>query len=235
MREIVLDTETTGLEPSQGHRVIEIGCLELKNRTPTGGRYHVYINPERDVPEEAQRITNLSTEFLRDKPVFADVADGFLGFVGDSPLVIHNAEFDLKFLNAELGRLKKPGIEASRATDTMLIARRRFPGAPASLDALCRRFGIDLEARKENGHGALLDAELLAQVYLELSGGRQPGLELVAQATASAAARGEVAHAPIPQRPRPLPSFLTGEERARHEAAVAALGANAIWLRQAEA
>jgi DNA polymerase III subunit epsilon len=228
MREIVLDTETTGLEPSQGHRIIEIGCLELRNRTPTGARYHAYINPERDVPEESQRITNLSTEFLLDKPVFADVVDGFLEFIGDSVLVIHNAEFDLKFLNAEFGRLKKPKIVSDRAVDTMLIARRRFPGAAASLDALCRRFDIALEDRKAKGHGALLDAELLAQVYLELSGGRQPGLELVAAGNGSSEHR-SVARQAVPPRPEPLPSRLSADEHARHDVAVAALGGSAIW------
>jgi DNA polymerase-3 subunit epsilon len=227
MREIVLDTETTGLEPAQGHRIIEIGCLELRNRTPTGGRYHAYINPERDVPEDAERITNLSTEFLRDKPLFADVAEGFLAFIADSALVIHNAEFDLKFLNAELSRLGKPAIRTERATDTVLIARRRFPGAPASLDALCRRFEISLDDRKEKGHGALLDAELLAEVYLELSGGRQPGLELVATAAQSSGRL--VAFKPVAPRPAPLAPRLSAEELARHEAAIASLGASAIW------
>lgn len=233
MREIVLDTETTGLEPSQGHRIIEIGCLELRNRTPTGAKYHAYINPERDVPEESTRITNLTTEFLLDKPVFADVAEGFLAFIDDSALVIHNAEFDLKFLNAELSRLKKPGIAAERAIDTMLIARRRFPGASASLDALCRRFDISLDDRKDKGHGALLDAALLAEVYLELSGGRQPGLELMASAQTSE--NRVLAFQPIPPRPAPLAARLSGEEIARHEAAIAALGASAIWRLQAEA
>ena len=232
MREIVLDTETTGLELSQGHRIIEIGCLELKNRTPTGARYHAYINPQRDVPEESQRITNLSTEFLRDKPLFADVVDGFLAFIGDSGLVIHNAEFDIKFLNAEFSRLGKPPIGIERATDTMLIARRRFPGAPASLDALCRRFDISLDDRKEKGHGALLDAALLAEVYLELSGGRQPGLELVA--TVQQTTDRLVAFKPVAPRPAPLTSRLSAEELARHEAAIAALGPQAIWKRQAE-
>jgi DNA polymerase III subunit epsilon len=233
MREIVLDTETTGLEPSQGHRVIEIGCLELRNRTPTGARYHAYINPQRDVPEESQRITNLSTAFLQDKPLFADVADGFLAFIGDSSLVIHNAEFDLKFLNSELSRLKKPLLTPARAIDTMLIARRRFPGASASLDALCRRFNISLDDRKEKGHGALLDAELLAEVYLELSGGRQPGLELVA--SAAGGDNRVVVFKPVVPRPVPLPPRVSAEELERHAAAIATLGASAIWGLQAEA
>lgn len=228
MREIVLDTETTGLEPAQGHRIIEIGCIELKNRTPTGARYHTYLNPERDVPEESRRITNLSTEFLLDKPLFADAVDAFLAFIGDDPLVIHNAEFDLKFLNAELARASKPKLNPDRAVDTMLMARRKFPGSPASLDALCKRFDIGLDERKAKGHGALLDVELLAQVYLELLGGRQPGLELVA-GDAAAGSAAKVAYARIPPRPQALASRLTAEELARHEAAIASLGAGAVW------
>jgi DNA polymerase-3 subunit epsilon len=228
MREVVLDTETTGLEPAQGHRVIEIGCLELKNRTPTGRRYHTYINPQRDVPEEARRISNLSTEFLVDKPLFADVANGFLDFIEDSTLVIHNAEFDLKFLNAELRRLEKPLLPSERAIDTMLMARRRFPGAPASLDALCRRFNIGLEEREEKGHGALLDAELLAEVYLELSGGRQPALELVA-VNSAIGNRAVVTHGLIAPRPGVLAPRLSEEELARHAAAIAMLGPAAVW------
>jgi len=228
MREVVLDTETTGLEPSQGHRVIEIGCVELKNRTPTGARYHAYVNPQRDVPEDARRISNLSTEFLVDKPLFADIVEGFLSFIGDSALVIHNAEFDLKFLNSELTRAGRPLLVAERAIDTMLMARRRFPGASASLDALCRRFDIALDERQAKGHGALLDAELLAEVYLELSGGRQPGLELVASSVA-AVSRMLTGQQPIAARPAPLPPRLSEDERARHAAVVAALGSAAIW------
>lgn len=231
MREIVLDTETTGLEPSQGHRVIEIGCLELSNRSPTGSRFHTYLNPQRDVPEEAQRITNLSTAFLRDKPLFADVVEQFLGFIGDSPLVIHNAEFDLKFLNSELAQAKRPGLERSRAVDTVLIARKKFPGSPASLDALCRRFGISLDERKSRGHGAMLDVELLAQVYQELMGGKQAGLELLADAGASAVQI--VRQLVTAARPRPLASRLTAEERARHDELIDRLGAHAVWKDQA--
>lgn len=171
MREIVLDTETTGLDPDQGHRVIEIGCVELMNCLPTGRVYHTYINPERDVPLEATAISGLKTEFLQDFPVFEKIVDEFLSFIGDDQLVIHNASFDLKFLNAELGRLAYSLIPVHRATDTLQIARTKFPGSPASLDALCRRFQIDLSGRTK--HGALLDSELLAQVYLELVGGRQ--------------------------------------------------------------
>lgn len=233
MREIALDTETTGLDPGQGHRIIEIGCIELRNRTPTGAKYHAYVNPERDVPEESRRITNLTTEFLLDKPLFADVAEGFLSFIGDSALVIHNAEFDLKFLNAELSRLKKPAIASTRAIDTMLIARRRFPGASASLDALCRRFDIALDDRKAKGHGALLDAALLAEIYLELSGGRQPGLELIANAGLTD--NRVVTFKPVVPRPAPLPPRLSAEDIERHAAAIATLGQSAIWNLQAEA
>lgn len=231
MREIVLDTETTGLEPSQGHRVIEIGCLELNNRSPTGSRFHTYLNPQRDVPEDAQRITNLSTTFLQDKPLFADVVEPFLGFIGDSPLVIHNAEFDLKFLNSELSLVKRPCLERSRAVDTVLIARRKFPGSPASLDALCRRFGISLDERRSRGHGAMLDVELLAQVYQELMGGKQAGLELLADAGASAIK--VVRQLVTAVRPRPLATRLTADERARHDALVDRLGAHAVWKDQA--
>ncbi len=227
MREIVLDTETTGLEPSQGHRIIEIGCLELNNRTPTGAKYHVYINPQRDVPEEAQKISNLSTEFLQDKPLFADVVDGFIEFIADSPLVIHNAEFDIKFLNSELTKAKRPILPLARAIDTVHIARKKFPGSPASLDALCRRFNISLDERKSKGHGAMLDVELLAQVYLELLGGKQPGLELVAKSTGTSGV--VLKRQPATPRPVSLPSRLSDDERSRHDALIASLGDKAIW------
>lgn len=227
MREIVLDTETTGLEPSQGHRIIEIGCLELNNRTPTGAKYHVYINPQRDVPEEAQKISNLSTEFLQDKPLFADVVDGFIEFIADSPLVIHNAEFDIKFLNSELTKAKRPTLPLARAIDTVHIARKKFPGSPASLDALCRRFNISLDERKSKGHGAMLDVELLAQVYLELLGGKQPGLELVAKSTGTSGV--VLKRQPAPPRPVALPSRLSDDERSRHDALIVSLGDKAIW------
>lgn len=186
MREIVLDTETTGLDPAAGHRVVEIGCVELENHVATGRHLQLFVNPERDMPEEAFKVHGLSAEFLADKPRFAEVAEEFLAFVRDDVLVIHNAEFDIKFLNAELGRLGHPPIPLERAVDTVKLARRRFPGAQASLDALCRRFEIDLSARSL--HGALLDCQLLAEVYLELRGGRQPGFVLDAAATAAAAA-----------------------------------------------
>jgi DNA polymerase-3 subunit epsilon len=227
MREIVLDTETTGLEPSQGHRIIEIGCLELNNRTPTGAKYHVYINPQRDVPEEAQKISNLSTEFLQDKPLFAEVVDGFIEFIADSPLVIHNAEFDIKFLNSELTKAKRSTLPLARAIDTVHIARKKFPGSPASLDALCRRFNISLDERKSKGHGAMLDVELLAQVYLELLGGKQPGLELVAKSTGTSGV--VLKRQPATPRPVALPSRLSDDERSRHDALIASLGDKAIW------
>ena len=227
MREIVLDTETTGLEPSQGHRIIEIGCLELNNRTPTGAKYHVYINPQRDVPEEAQKISILSTEFLQDKPLFAEVVDGFIEFIADSPLVIHNAEFDIKFLNSELNKAKRPTLPLARAIDTVHIARKKFPGSPASLDALCRRFNISLDERKSKGHGAMLDVELLAQVYLELLGGKQPGLELVAKSTGTSGV--VLKRQPATPRPVALPSRLSDDERSRHDALIASLGDKAIW------
>ena len=227
MREVVLDTETTGLEPSQGHRIIEIGCIELKNRTPTGRRYHTYVNPQRDVPLEAQRITNLATEFLRDKPLFADIAEGFTAFIEDSQLVIHNAEFDLKFLNHEFNRIERALLPLSRAVDTAQMARIRYPGSPASLDALCKRFNIGLDERQARGHGALLDAELLAQVYLELCGGRQPHLALIASLNAESLAN-LANHKPLPPRPQPLAPRITAEEIARHAAAIASLP-DAIW------
>jgi len=180
MREIVLDTETTGLDPSAGHRIVEIGCVELINHVPSGEVYHQYINPERDMPVEAERVHGLSEDFLSGHPVFADIAEGFVEFVGDAPLVIHNAAFDMGFINAELALIGFEQIDRKRAIDTVGMARRKFPGAQASLDALCRRFGIDLSERQM--HGALLDAQLLAAVYLELLGGRQHGMDLAADA-----------------------------------------------------
>lgn len=183
MREIVLDTETTGLNPRDGHRVIEIGCVELINHVPTGQVYHTYINPERDVPPDATAVSGITTEFLKPHPVFSTIAGMFLEFIGDSPLVIHNARFDIGFLNAELERLNKPLLEMSRAIDTVYLARKKFPGSPANLDALCRRFDIDLSVRDK--HGALLDAKLLAEVYLELRGGRQRSLTIEVNETAT--------------------------------------------------
>jgi len=224
MREIVLDTETTGLDPNAGHRVIEIGCIELVNHIPTGATYHQYVNPERAMPDEAFAVHGLSEAFLAQHPVFAAVAPAFLAFIGDARLVIHNAGFDLKFLNAELERLEHVSIPMTRAIDTVQMARQRFPGAQASLDALCRRFEIDNSSRDK--HGALLDAELLSLVYLELIGGRQPGLEL---ATESRATRSAAPAASRPLRPaRPHAPSL--EEEAAHAQLIAAL-ANPIWRR----
>jgi DNA polymerase-3 subunit epsilon len=181
MREIVLDTETTGLDPASGHRIVEIGCVELINHIRTGNYFHSYLNPERDMPREAENVHGLSSAFLADKPLFAMVAQSFLEFIGGDPLVIHNAGFDLKFLNAELDAVGLPLLDFERAIDTVFMARKKFPGQPASLDSLCKRFNIDLSARSK--HGALLDAELLAEVYLELRGGRQSVLGLVAETT----------------------------------------------------
>ncbi len=174
MREIVLDTETTGLSAEEGHRIVEIGALELVNMVATGRRLHLYINPERPVDPEAEKVHGLSDEFLSGKPVFEAISGEFLDFIGEDPLVIHNAPFDASFLNAELARLSLPALDHSRLVDTLIIARRKYPGAPASLDALCRRFGIDNSHR--DLHGALVDADLLAEVYIELKGGRQPNL-----------------------------------------------------------
>jgi DNA polymerase III subunit epsilon len=224
MREIVLDTETTGLDPNAGHRVVEIGCIELINHIPTGATYHQYVNPERAMPDEAFAVHGLSEAFLSQHPVFADVADAFLDFVGDAKLVIHNAVFDIRFLNAELERLDQPGLPLSRAIDTVQLARQRFPGAQASLDALCRRFEIDNSAR--NLHGALLDADLLSLVYLELIGGRQPGLEL---ATASRTARTQARAVERPLRPA-RPHAPTPEEEAAHAAMLEKMS-DPIWRR----
>ncbi|HEY8963337.1 MAG TPA: DNA polymerase III subunit epsilon [Alphaproteobacteria bacterium] len=178
MREIVLDTETTGMDPASGDRIVEIGCVELENHVPTGKHLHLYLNPERDVPAEAVAVHGLTAEFLAKHPTFAEVVDQFVNFIGDDMLIIHNADFDVKFLNAELRTLGFPSINMKRVTDTVMMARRKFPGSPANLDALCRRFNIDLSARTL--HGALLDSELLAEVYLELLGGRQHGMEFAA-------------------------------------------------------
>lgn len=227
MREIVLDTETTGLDPAEGHRVVEIGAVELHNHLCTGRHFHVYINPQRPMPQEAERIHGLGDAFLADKPVFAAIVEGFLDFIGDAPLVIHNAAFDMKMLNAELARLSRPRMPDDRAIDTVALARRKFPGAQASLDALCKRFGIDNGARTL--HGALLDSELLAEVYLELLGGRQQGFmleratEVAVQATPEAGAR--------QQRPRPLGPRLTPAEADAHAAFVDGLGEGALWRR----
>ena len=225
IREIILDTETTGLDPATGDRIVEIGAVELLNHLPTGRTFHVYINPERDMPKEAEAVHGLSSAFLSDKPVFAAIAQEFLDFIGDAALVIHNASFDMAFLNAELGFLRLGPIPPEQVIDTLHIARQKHPGSANSLDALCRRYGIDNSKRTK--HGALLDSELLAEVYLELIGGRQTALMLEATATKKAAT---VVAAQITfQRPAPLPSRLTEEERAAHAAFVAGLGEHALW------
>ncbi len=227
MREIVLDTETTGLDPVQGHRVVEIGALELVNHVPTGRTYHQYINPERDMPAEAYRVHGLSEDFLREKPVFKDVASAFLDFTGTAPFVIHNAEFDMRFLNWEFTQLDFPPFETGRAIDTLQIARKKYPGAPASLDALCKRFGIDNSDRTL--HGALLDSELLAEVYLQLIGGREPGLGLAGE-PGSAGSGDAIAALRHPPRPAPLQNLVTDAERAAHEAFVEEMaGADPVW------
>ncbi|MBV9550412.1 MAG: DNA polymerase III subunit epsilon [Alphaproteobacteria bacterium] len=225
MREIVFDTETTGFEPADGHRIVEIGLVELVDHFPTGNERQFYLNPEREVPIESQRIHGLSNEFLADKALFAHIADEFLAFIGDAPLVIHNAAFDIKFINAELVRINREPIPYHRAIDTIEIAKRKIPGVRYSLDELCKRFAIDLTARAK--HGALLDCQLTAQVYLELIGGRQRGFSLAPAEIAAAAPAGP---GPARQRPVPLPSRLTAEEAARHAAFIAKeLGDNPLW------
>ncbi len=226
MREIVLDTETTGLDPETGDRLVEIGAVELFNHMPTGRTFHQYINPQRAMSPEAFAIHGLGDDFLRDKPLFSTIVDDFIAFLDDAKLVIHNASFDMKFINAELGWVGRPAIPFDRAVDTLMIARQKFPGSPASLDALCRRFGIDNSSRTL--HGALLDSEILAEVYLELIGGRQPGLvlstvETVEETTAAAARLGP--------RPRPLPARLTEEEAVAHARLVEDLGDDPLWRR----
>src|SRR6478736_6239277 len=211
-REIVLDTETTGLSPVTGDRVVEIGCVELINHIPTGRHFHVYLNPERDMPEEAFRVHGLSNEFLADKPLFKAEADNFLEFIGDGTPVIHNAAFDMGFLNYELERIGKPSL-SNEVIDTVMVARERHPGARVSLDALCKHYGIDNS--KRTLHGALLDSEILADVYLELIGGRQVGLALVEE---TRSIRVEFKATPARPRPVPLPSRLSDAEREAHAA-----------------
>jgi len=223
MREIVFDTETTGLDPYQGDRLVEIGCVELLNGFPTGNSFHRYLNPEREMPDGAFKVHGLSTEFLRDKPVFADVCDEFLAFVGDAPLIAHNAMFDLGFINAELERCKKALLQRERLVDTLMLARRRYPAGPNSLDHLCMRFSIDASRRTK--HGALLDAELLAEVYVELTGKRQSSFGLI---DVQVGATQHVVLA-VRLRPAPLAPRVTEAERAAHRAFVATLGEKAIW------
>jgi DNA polymerase III subunit epsilon len=222
LREIVLDTETTGLSASGGDRLVEIGCVEMVNRFPTGRTYHAYVNPQRDVPEGAFAVHGLSTEFLSDKPLFSAVAEAFLDFVGDDTLVIHNADFDMGFINMELTRIGRAALGMERVVNTLTLARRKHPGVSNRLDDLCARYGIDNSKRTK--HGALLDAELLADVYAELVGGRQAALSLGADARA-AGRRGQGAA----KRPTPLPPRLTAEEIAAHAAFVEGLGPDAVW------
>ncbi|MEP3638679.1 MAG: DNA polymerase III subunit epsilon [Paracoccaceae bacterium] len=225
MREIVLDTETTGFDPESGDRIVEIGAVELDGHMPTGRTYHQYINPERSMPKEAFEVHGLGDDFLRDKPKFAAIGQEFLDFIGTAKLVIHNAAFDMKFLNAELGWMKLPLIPNDQAIDTLDIARKRFPGSPASLDALCRRFSIDNSSRTL--HGALLDSEILAEVYLELTGGRQPGLVL-STASQNQRADGVAEWKPKP-RATPLPKRISATEKAAHDEFVDKLGEAALW------
>ncbi|MBV9554048.1 MAG: DNA polymerase III subunit epsilon [Alphaproteobacteria bacterium] len=222
MREIVVDTETTGLDPALGHRIVEIAALELMHHVPTGRKFHCYVNPERDVPEDAYAVHGLSAEFLAGHPPIAAVIDDLLGFLGDAPVVIHNAEFDIAFLNAELALLGRPQL-SSRFIDTLSLARKRFPGSPASLDALCRRFAIDLTARDK--HGAVVDCGLLAAVYIELLGGRQPGLDFAPLETADLAL-GTGMHNRPPRPPRP--HAATPEELVAHQALLATI-VNPMW------
>jgi len=224
MREIVLDTETTGLDPLRGDRLVEIGCVEVFNRMPTGQSYHRYINPERDMPQEAFAVHGLSTEFLADKPLFAGIVDEFLAFIGESPLVIHNASFDISFINAELERLKRPAIPRERLVDTLLLARRKHPGVSNRLDDLCSRYAIDNSHRTK--HGALLDAELLAEVYIDLIGARQSSLILADTRRIELAGRLD---GPRRQRAVPLAPRVTDAEREAHRAFIATMGDKAIW------
>ncbi|HEY0852290.1 MAG TPA: DNA polymerase III subunit epsilon [Bradyrhizobium sp.] len=225
MREIVLDTETTGLDPLRGDRLVEVGCIELFNRMPTGHTFHRYMNPERDMPAEAFAVHGLSTEFLASKPLFSEVVEEFLAFIGDAPLVIHNASFDISFINAELDRIKRVAIGKDRLVDTLLLARRKHPGVSNRLDDLCSRYAIDNSRRTK--HGALLDAELLAEVYIDLIGARQSQLILAAETVDIRVGVG--GETPRRQREVPLGPRLSDEDRAAHRAFVATLGDKPIW------
>lgn len=236
MREIVFDTETTGFDPRTGDRVVEIGCVELVNHIVTGQTFHVYLNPERTMPRAAFDVHGLSDAFLADKPKFAEVAEDFLAFIGEARLVAHNAEFDFKFINAEFGRLGLPSIGPDRMVDTLALAKRRHPAGPNSLDALCNRYGIDNSRRDR--HGALLDSELLAEVYVELIGGKQAALTLVGVDDTAGGRRGAGSASAVASvartRPAPLVPRLTAEERAAHDAFVARMGEAALWRRYAD-
>ena len=231
MREIVFDTETTGLNPATGDRMVEIGCVEMINRVATGRHFHAYFNPEREMPSEAEAVHGLTTNFLSDTPRFSERAEELLDFIADSPLVAHNAAFDFGFLNHELGRCSRTSICMSRMVDTLILARTRHPGAKHSLDALCTRFGVDRSQRIR--HGALLDAQLLAQVYVELTGGRQIGLGLVAETEEVQVAAG--AKTVNVREPRPArPHHAAVEELERHRAFIEKL-TNPLWARFAQA
>jgi DNA polymerase-3 subunit epsilon len=229
-REIVLDTETTGLSPATGDRLVEIGCVELINHIPSGRHYHVYINPERSMPEEAFRVHGLSDDFLRDKPLFKAVAEDFLTFIGDAQLIIHNASFDMGFLNAELERIGRRPL-TNPVLDTVMLAREKHPGARVSLDAMCKHYGIDNSRRTL--HGALLDSEILAEVYLELIGGKQVSLALIAENRISGA-DAIAARVVARPRPNPLPPRISPQELAAHKAFVEKLGDEAIWAQYAD-
>lgn len=225
MREIVLDTETTGLDPYQGHRLIEIGCIELFNRMPTGKVFHHYVHPERDIPEEAFRVHGISLEMLKEKPRFNEIADELLEFLGDAPLVIHNAAFDMGFINAELERAAKPLLDRTRMVDTLMLARRKYPGGSNRLDDLCLRYRIDTSRRTK--HGALLDAELLTEVYIELIGARQTTLILVENGDGQDRTPQQIAASRV--RPQPLAARLTEEELGAHRSFIGTLGDAALW------
>ncbi len=225
MREVVLDTETTGLDPETGDRIVEIGAVELWNHLPTGKTFHIYLNPERNMPEEAQAVHGLTEDFLKDKPLFSQIVDDFLAFIKNSKIVIHNASFDMKFLNAELVLANRSKLPGDIAIDTLGIARKKFPGSPASLDALCRRFNIDNSARTL--HGALLDSEILAEVYLELIGGRQPDFGLSEVHKIGEGSFNEERQEL--KRPKKLKIRLTAKEEEAHTAFIKELGPNAIW------
>jgi DNA polymerase-3 subunit epsilon len=230
LREIVFDTETTGLDPRQGDRVVEIGCVELVNHIPTGQTFHVYLDPERPMPKEAFAIHGLSDEFLAGKPKFAEVAQEFALFIEDARLVAHNAEFDVRFLNAEFARIGMPPISSDRVVDTLMLARRRHPAGPNSLDALCSRYGIDNSRR--DLHGALLDSELLAEVYVELLGGRQAALTLITdggERSDTGTRSGPTGAGRSRIRPRPLAPRLKPEELEAHHAFIAQMGDKALW------
>jgi DNA polymerase-3 subunit epsilon len=230
MREIVLDTETTGLDPKSGDRLIEVGCVELLNRIPTGREFHRFVNPERDVPADAVAVHGLSAAFLKDKPLFADVAEDFLEFIAGDGLVIHNAAFDVGFLNAELDRLSHPQITMDRVTCTLQLARRRHPAGPNSLDALCKRYGIDNSQRTK--HGALVDSALLAEVYIELLGVRQAALGLAMEGRESFAGEaGAIGKRRATQRPVPLEPRLSTEAEVAHLVFIETLGPQALWRR----